>query len=1797
MKNILSKFIVLLFLIIPVQMQAQTYEKLWDECSKAFNNDLPQTAIEKLHAIRQKAADEGNTSQLLRSLITECTVSNEISPDSLVVTRDLVEAAMEAETRPVEKALWQSAYGQLLSNFGYRYDSAEQQKYQANDLLLASVSDLELLSKTKASDYIPLFEKGEDSRFFNDDLMSVLAKVVIQSSRGYRGVSSDKAHEIESKMREIYARENNQIALLLLDYEKFNNESRSDAETGAFIERIRAILPQLKGTKVEKVFTNYVAATEKPQLHINWSDLGRGVLYPGNDYKCSISHKNVSKAELRIFSTKRIDGSYFIEGSGLSESDMNCLWKKYRGNLVQTYKLALQQGPAHVTYEDSIHISIPEIGAYILELLVDGNSVDKTVVLCSKVSPVFFKYKHDGTTHERLMFVDAKTGEPFADKITVKRLIESDVNSEHFVREYSLHSWKTLNPDASENGFYGKMTMVLPNADVAKQGIYDISDLKENNNLAVRVGQDGYFPILQLNRWYRDYSNGSHHDAGVLSRIYSDRAIYRPGQKVYFSGLIYTRDDDNYEAKENWQGTATLRDTKGKELSVVNITSDEMGSFCGEFVLPDPTIPGSFSIIISGNGVRNSLYIKVEEYKRPTFTVEIEEANPKELFGRDYFEIGDTVTLHGLVKTYSGVPIADAEVDWETKRHLNFWLRNGEEDYYDNEGETKTDAEGRFEIQVLLTTVEHEDGDVVCRSPWMNYSFVTHVEVDAPNGEMAETSYTLYAREKTPEESLTNLEKEEGKVKVENSTDGTEGRICISMPGAWVCYDIVSDAGGLLESRIERVKDSLEIKALWQENYGDGAVVFVSIMQDEVFQTHRFSVMKPKPDKRLLMEWSSFRDHLQPGQEETWSLRVKHPDGTPADAMVMARLYDASLDAFAENPWKFYLNFNRYLPKVSSETTSFYASSLDYAKSIKFYDAVPNYTHWQPSMFYYYVPMKSTFAKKALYSARNVRLYDCVEESAPMPLADSFGAGVEEVAVSAKAAGMSSNDAELYEVDASAAAEAMQMQVRENFDETAFFMPKLHTDADGVVTLNFTLPESLTQWNFTALAHDKKMNYGLLNDTIVAQKQIMTEIAAPRFLRDGDETEIPVTVRNLTESDANAELIFVVSDAATTKALKTEKRAITIAAKNAVTLYFPLKASMAALGITADQVDKSSSLSEALGNLLLRAVAKTKPASKNAETYSDGEQRELPLLSGRLAIQTTVPFSATKTGNLNVDLSALHLSELMKKDALCQPQLTLEYSANPIWNVVRVIPTLLSDEAYSATGWATRLYGIEMADYLRQQYGQKETKTNASSAASSQKRVTNFPLDETDASVSDTLAKILPDAETINAMRYTALDHLKDFQNGDGGFSWLKGFYSSCWITTDVCILLARQKKLTGCNSANAVLDKATKYLEKEVAELVQEMKKAKVEVGISELQLRYLYLRQLQGLEPDADAKYLLELASKEKKDLTMYGKSALAQVLADASNSGELSKKKSDNYLAAADLAMQSLVEHTVFTEEMGRYFDTYRAMSGWASYRIPTQTMAIEALDNKNLVQNPNGWLANQDAKQLQEEFRLWLLQSKRTQQWENSRATADATYALLNNQPYQPLTAEDYCKRELTTTETQKAIKNASYNISKRTDGLSWGAIYADYTLPASEVEQSSAGFTLERKWQVLVDKEWKDITAKNAPKVGSHVRQVFYLKADRDFDFVQLEASRAACLEPMQPLSGTTWMGGLFAYRMVRDTRNDYFFEHLAKGSYTFTEEYVVDRTGSFTTGIAHLQCTFAPEFGAYATSSVLKIQR
>ena len=953
----------------------------------------------------------------------------------------------------------------------------------------------------------------------------------------------------------------------------------------------------------------------------------------------------------------------------------------------------------------------------------------------------------------------------------------------------------------------------------------------------------------------------------------------------------------------------------------------------------------------------------------------------------------------------------------------------------------------------------------------------------------------------------------------------------------------------------------------YKEEYGDGVCLSLAWVRDGVLYEHSATITKPLADKSLSMKWTTFRNRIQPGQRETWTLSVTDSEGKPADANVMATLYDKSLEAITPFSWHF------------SDPRHIYVASQSWQTAKSFPDNFHGYATFKRRD--YTSLAFDVFGRKYL----SFGCFFCIEEvSRPLMRSSAkLSAGVNNMgmvlmAKKEMAAPMIERHSEVVAEDVAEASEEQtgkDVALREKLGETAFFLTDVRTDADGVATLSFTLPESVTTWRFLAFANDKNMRFGMMKDEVVAQKQLMIQPRMPRFLREGDKCSVPASIANLTEKVLDVKVRLTLLDAETGESVAIYNNKVEVKPGESSAVNFDID-------------------SKGLEGKML--VAKW---IADAGTFSDGEQHYLPVLSAKELMLDTRTFVLQSPGEKEVDIKSMLPLNAEKA------RLSVEYTDAPEWLLIQSLPQIADASDDNAISLVASYYANTLASHI--------AKSNPDIAETVREWTQDYsslesPLDKNEELRHTILAETpwvvdadsetaqrkmlyrLFDASLLASRQAFALQHLKALQLADGGFSWWKGMESSRYMTVAVTQTLLRLQAMVGeGNAYDGIITNAFRYLDKEIAKDVKYMKEAKRkknEPWLSSFDLDYLYCRAIyngkMSASVKADIDFMMAYIVKNTRYLDMQSKAGAAIILSRFGN-----KKAADEYL-------QSIIEHTVYKEDMGRYFDSYRAAYSWADYRIPTQTSVIEAIK-----------ALRPEQRQTISEMQRWLLQSKRTQAWDTPVNAINAIYAFfgpdfalrhgmqaeisLGTKILEPDTYASALRYEKVSVplDEYSAFSPLSsavapkLKIDKKSDGESWANVYLQYVVPASDAKDAANGISIRRE------------LSSKALKVGDKVTVTITITADRDYDFVTVTDHRPACLEPVKQLS--EYRNG--CYQVMRDSQSQYHFSKMAKGKHVITTEYYVSRAGDFTAGTATVQCAYAPEFAGRTAGKTISSRK
>jgi len=1012
-----------------------------------------------------------------------------------------------------------------------------------------------------------------------------------------------------------------------------------------------------------------------------------------------------------------------------------------------------------------------------------------------------------------------------------------------------------------------------------------------------------------------------------------------------------------------------------------------------------------------------------------------------------------------------------------------------------------------------------------------------------------------------------------------------------SLKDTYVLYAIYS-GNKVLEEGTTIISDSLiTIPYTYKPEYGDGITIsYVWVKDDECYDC-KISIVRARPDKRLMAEWKTFRDRLTPGQTEEWTLSLKHPNGEPANAQLMATLYDKSLERIKGHHWGLDLGYNFNAPSVNWQWIWNSASvELSGSRPVRLLPT-PSFRFYRFSKacFRYDDPfdyLDGLSYAEELYEDESVGNGN-VKFTAPVLKRDDE---IKRIAVLSSMADDRVEDERLEVMEAGkdkgyadntdkevVAGNGEKPAIRENLNETAFFYPALTSDANGDVAIKFTLPESVTTWRFMGLATDKEMNNVLVENEAVATKKMMVQPNMPRFMRLGDKGWITARVINTSEKALTGTALIEIVDPETDKTFYTNTKICTVNAGQTTNVSFLL------------DLQEGSKFYTAGVKVWVCRISVT------GKGFSDGEQHYLPLLGDTELVTNSKAFTQHRPGKLNIDLRKLF--------AVSRPDncLTVEYTNNPAWMMVQTLPYMSSVNESDAISLATSFYVNSLGSYLLKQVPaikrtielwQQEKNGEGSMVSELEKNeeLKTLVLNETpwvwegnnETRQRQELVHFF-DENGIAQRLNTATNKLRQLQRYDGGWGWFEDMKSSPSITLAVAEMITRLQTLTGGRTdMDRNLERAFQFMgtavKKEVAKIKERERKGEKDVLPSEWAVRYLYVSSLvdnsynEGVQ--AERKFLISRMAKQPVAFTIYGKAVAAVILAK------------NGYAQMGKEYLQSIREYSVFTEEMGRYYDTRKAYYSWFDYKIPTQVAAIEAIQA----------LEPHDTSTL-DEMKRWLLQQKRTQVWDTPINSVNAVYAFLNGN-MQVLQAAADSPAKLSVDGKRLETPNASaglgyvkttmtganlntFTVEKTAPNTSWGSVYAQFTQRTTDIADASMGLSIKR--ELLYDGELK---------VGSKVKVRITITADRDYDFVQVVDKRAACMEPTSQLTG--YRDGY--YCSPRDNATYYYTDMMQKGTHVIENTYYIDRPGTFTTGTCTVQCAYSPAYMARTKALTITVK-
>ena len=1840
-------FVIGCWLFVGLASYADTYKQLWKQVDDYRQKDQPRSEIAVLEKIAEKAEAECAYGQLLKAEVQMIQDWGLISSDSLQSALQRLEETEKLTNDEVLDAVYcavlykfrDGANGTYGTNRTYGANGANgtngaNRTYGtdgtdgAEMYRTKALKNPQRLASTKCEAYEPFVVEGNIGKYFLNDLLSVIGYEVgdyatlhdYYDKHGPRSATLLTALEDKQSEGNVYKRSEYKLFLDSLE-KRYSDldvcaevaikrlefmDGCKDVKAKDKIDAIHHALNRWADYERMNVLRNKETELTNPMMQATFD---KNLFLSGEEMLVRFSRvRNISQLTL-TFSRTNLKGDNDL--SVYRPTDLEVIKKSVTGIALTENKTFLGRQNYDV-FDDSMKIEGLPVGVYLVEISAPKMPSCWRLLNVSDVACIQ-QAMADGRNW--VAVVNARTGHPIPNA-KLRTTYRNDSGTKEFITDANGEI-------LLENGSAGSSTRELTS-------LFPYTDEDEFSPKRMNLGS---------------FQNFGEERKKETVKILTDRAIYRPGQIVRVSALVYEKLGDDVSVVADRDVIVALRDANRKQIAEKTVRTDDFGVAAVDFLLPKNALNGSFSILANGN---TKTTIRVEEYKRPTFEIVFPEITKK-------YQNGDTLLVHTRVMTYAGAPVQGAKVTYKVVRKKVRWWRWNVEEVVMKEETAVTDGEGsfwlkmdmvlpeqvsrcfyNFEAQVSATNISGEthEGTLTVplgykkalltvnlpkqierdslRTMTFNMNNAAGHDVDAmvkysfdgekesvcqtqqqiaivPQLQSGEHTLTAYCEDDTLSQMVVVFTKDDEVpcmptkdwFWVSDSSfpeDGTPVTIQVgsSEENLNIYYAMFADGKEVERGSVVKDRALLNKKIEYKKAYGDGVFVAFCWMKNGKIYTHTARISKPLPKKELKLEWETFRDRLIPGQQEEWRLKISptHPSQkTDKGIQLAAVLYDKSLDAILNHSWNLSLSFPRRIShtnytynatnkvNLSSTFAAAYLTTQDIAWN-RFDEELFASRH---RMVYANVMRKSVGARGYTTAAAtsNALKEEALNTTNDLMLVGSIGGQDNTVSYSAEPTSTA--------------------QVRENLNETAFFYPQLLTDKDGVVTIAFTLPESLTTWRFLGLAHTKDMCYGMIEDEAIAKKDVMVQPNVPRFIRMGDMATVSASIVNTSNKDITGLAYIELFDPQTETIVWTEGKSFSLKENETSATTFT--------------IDTKDCLKNYSNNNLPLLICKVYASGKG---FSDGEQHYLPVLPDKEMVMNTISITQHEGGVMKVDLKKLVDA---KDDS--NATLSIEYTNNPAWMMVQTLPSIDIPTSDDVISYLRAYYSSRLASHFLKQNPQLKSTIKSWSLETSEETLTSRLMNNED--VKNILLNETPwvsDAETEtewmqklanyydeNSLNQKLADNLSEIearQLADGSWTWFKGMSGSYYITLSVAEHLARLNLLTGSNDNSEIIENGVRWMANETVKMVQEMKKDEKKGhkqsfpgGIS---LQYLYTCAISDVnltdEQKSSNDYLISLLKKDSRNRSIFEKGLAAIVL------------HKNGYTNEAKEFVKSLKEYSVYTDEMGRYYDSEKAGYTWRDYKIPTEVSAIEAI-----------WNVTPDDNRTIEEMQRWLLQEKRTQFWATPLNSMDAIYAFMLNNTSSLEKKEntkikidgksvDFGKQSaglgyVKTSLTYNGEKEITF--SKSSDGTSWGAVYARFMQPVKDVGAVGNGMTVKR--EIFLSSNPKSPTTKF--KVGDKVKVRVTIKSDRDYDFVQIEDKRAACMEPTEQLSG--YHQGM--YVSPKDCSTNYFILMLTKGTHVVETEYFIDREGEYQYAPITVQCAYSPDFSARSKTDIINVNQ
>ena len=1024
------------------------------------------------------------------------------------------------------------------------------------------------------------------------------------------------------------------------------------------------------------------------------------------------------------------------------------------------------------------------------------------------------------------------------------------------------------------------------------------------------------------------------------------------------------------------------------------------------------------------------------------------------------------------------------------------------------------------------------------------------------------------------------------KLDAESYTVGDVAQLAVMSPwkNSVAHIKIVHSNGNEQEQTLDFDQTLKTVDIPINENDRGGVSVFVTHIIHNRVVTESIFIPVPWSNKELIVKWQTFRDKTMPNAEEKYNVTITKKEGDFERSEMLVTMYDKSLDVFAQNEWNVNLwpTFRTYnnTRAIDGQVSNVY---INFNQSVH-----PN------GVIRTYPTFNDHFRNQ--YYRNHYRGFE--DGGEPMMRAKTMNVQVDAVIVlDEKDEAQSGGTVPPSSEKPHDQTDGIDFSPRENLNETVFFYPHIEIDREGNGVIEFKMNEALTTWKMNIFVHDKSLAFGHDVQEVITQKEIMVFPQLPRFFRSGDEIILSTKVNRLNST--------VQSGYASIKLL------------NAIT----------GEDVTSQFIEKSrSSFSFKENNSLTVNWTCRVPENfvapldviigAESGSHQDAEKVLLEVVSNKVFLTEALPLHVPAQQDKTFVFKAL--KDLNPDDVVSA---SFELTQNPIWFAIKSLPYIMDSDYESNVQLANQYFANRVGGYISDQYPSVkktfsawEKNGNLSSPLEQKQHLKISKLEESpwvrnaknETQRAADIAKAFND-DKLNVDAKLAMNKLIGNQMGSGAFSWFGNKYPNFHVTNSVLLAFGHERKITKqqySNQTKRMIRKAIQYVDRKIEFRYGKIVDKKNYATPSDI-IRYLYVRSFfLESHPVANGNvvdYFFEhISDIYNQGLSVQGMAALSA--------------KRFNKTKLFESIYASLNDKVLVEEEMGAFWK-YQRGAYWQERPLETHTLLMELFSEAGAQQ------------EMKDNLSLWLLKNKQTNQWDNSVATSRAIYALLLNsgrwkEDAIPVAVKVF-GNEVSTTKgftsefnfinkisgsdyylidiDKRKIKNESVKMKNKNDHAVWGAVYTQFFKPIQSVERyEETGLDVKKKlFKVTETDQGEKMVAVSDQdiRVGDLIRVALDVQVDRDMEYVHIKDLRGIGFEPVDVISNYRSFGSVQAFQVTKDLSSNFFVSYLSKGSHTLTYDVRVFNAGTYSDGLAQIQCIYAPEFISHSEGNKISVNR